>query len=86
MIDNNQLNQIAKKLNLEKISVIQKVEILCFPKKNDKEFKEKFKKVEKDVKKISKQIDLKIVEEGEIDNVKAIEFSAESGINGVKSS
>jgi len=76
MIDQNQINQIAQFLNLEKINVIQKIELLCFPKVNNDEFKIKVENVKKELKKIP-NVDLHIVEEGDID-VKLIEFSSES--------
>lgn len=72
------LDSIIKKLDLEKISVLERVTIFCFPKKNDENFRKKFLEVEQEIKKISKEIDLKIIEEGEIDHVKGITFSAES--------
>ena len=75
---NKLINNISKKLDLEKITVLERVTIFCFPKKNDENFREKFLEVEKEVKKISKVIDLKIIEEGEIDHVKGIDFSTES--------
>jgi hypothetical protein len=79
MITKNQLvDSIARKLDLEKINVQERVTIFCFPKKNDENFRKKFLEVEQEVKKISKEIDLKIIEEGEIDHVKSITFSTES--------
>lgn len=79
------LNNISTKLDLEKINMIQRITIYCCPKKLDDKFRKKFSEVEKEVKKISKEIDLKIIEEGEIDYVKGITFSAESGSDGIKS-
>ena len=79
---NDKVNKLLKKLDLEKITVLEKITILCYPKKNDKNFKEKFENVEKEMKKISKNIELKVIEEGEIDYVKTIDFSGESGIDG----
>jgi len=39
---NKLINNISKKLDLEKITVLERVTIFCFPKKNDENFREKF--------------------------------------------
>ena len=77
IITKQQLDKIGTILDLEKIQVIPRENIVCFPKKIDEEFKNKFKEVEAEVKKISRLIDITIIEEGEIDNVKNIKFSGE---------
>lgn len=42
MITKNQLvDSIARKLDLEKINVQERVTIFCFPKKNDENFRKK---------------------------------------------
>ena len=71
------INLLVNTLNLEKISVIQKYEILCYP-KNEKEItEEKLKKIKEFM--INKDyIDIKIVSEGEIVNEQFIEFQPES--------
>jgi len=80
MINQEKLNYIAKFLDIEKIQVIQKQSIVCFPKKIDEEFLNKFKQVEEEIKKIP-FVEIQIIEEGEADNG-YIELSAESGSNG----
>ena len=80
MIDQEKLNYISKFLDVEKIYVIQKQSIVCFPKKVDKEFLTKFKKIEEEINKIP-FTEIKIIEEGEIDDG-YIEISSESGIDG----
>lgn len=82
MNSNEEIKQILKKLNLEKLAIVETTTIYCFPKENNKEFQQKFKKAEDDLKKITKSVTLKLVEEGEIEHVKRIEFSTESGSNG----
>jgi hypothetical protein len=87
MIHQKNLDQIKNFLDLEKISVSEKIIIYCFLKEAkqimDLSFVEKVASVEKQLKQqISPNIELKIIEEGEIENVEQLEFSAESGING----
>jgi hypothetical protein len=87
MIDQRNLDRIVNFLGLEKIIVLQKIEIICFPNMNleTPDFNEKIEKVKKELKKLGSDIELKIVEEGEIDNndVKYIEFSPQSGSDGI---
>lgn len=66
-LTNDNLNKIKEFLDLEKIIVIEKVDILCFSKSNihTPEFNEKFNKIEKEIKSISKNIDIKIIQEGD---------------------
>jgi hypothetical protein len=78
MIDQNYLKQIIKILDLEKISVLETVTLLCFPKKVDDDFKKKFEEIEK---KIPKKVMLKYVSEGEIEN-DCIEIQSTSNVNG----
>jgi|LSQX01.2.fsa_nt_gb hypothetical protein len=80
MIDQNKLNQIIQFLNLEKINVVQKIELYCFPREYSKEFEQKVKTIQKD---IGNNITLKIIYEGEIENNANLEFSTESNTNGV---
>lgn len=59
----NDLNQLKNFLNLEKILVIKKIELLCLPKDNNEEFKNKMSYV----KKIHPNIEFKIIEDTEIE-------------------
>lgn len=59
MIDKNTLNQISLYLDLEKMSVSQKIEILCFPKNNDDDFNKRLEEIKNDF----KGIDFKVVHE-----------------------
>ncbi len=79
MIDQNQLNQIVQFLNLEKIVVRQKIELYGFPKERTEEFEKKLEIVKKQ---LGNNVDLKIVNEGEIVNDN-IELPAESGPDGI---
>jgi hypothetical protein len=79
MIDQNYLKQVIKTLDLEKISILKTVTLLCFPKKIDEEFKKKFKEIEK---KLPKQVMLKYVSEGEIEN-DCIEIQSTSNVDGI---
>jgi len=69
VLDQNSLNHIVQILNLEQIIVSQKIELLLFPIKIDDEFN---KKVDSLKKELGHDVILKIVEEGEICNVKSI--------------
>jgi DNA-directed RNA polymerase subunit H (RpoH/RPB5) len=80
MINQEKLNYIGKFLDVEKIQVIPKQSIVCFPKKVDEEFLNKFKIVKEELDKIP-FVDIQIIEEGEIDNG-LIELSTESNNNG----
>lgn len=53
-------------LNLDNVTTVQELIIYCCPKINDNEFKEKFELAKNQVKKISKNVKLRMVEEGEI--------------------
>jgi len=87
MLNHQNLDQIKNFLNLERISVTQKITINCFLKDpkltKDLTFTEKVLNVENQLKKLSPNIELKIIEEGEILNVEQLEFFPESGINGI---
>jgi len=65
MIDQSKLNEIARFLNLEKMLIRNKLELYCTPNSNDEEFK---KRVEIIRKEIGNEAELKIIEEGEIDD------------------
>ena len=78
MINQQTLEQIKNFLNLEKISMVQKITIHILPKKEDDGFVIKLEQVKKDLKKISPNIYFEIMEEGEIVNVEQLEFSHES--------
>jgi len=68
IVDDTDLQKIINFLDLDKITTIEKLDILCYPKKIDKQFHEKFELVKQEIKKISQFIDIKIVREGEIEN------------------
>lgn len=63
MLTSNQLKQIKQILKLDSISVIEKVIVVCFPKKEID--MKKFKDVQKQLKTISPIIELTIGENGE---------------------
>lgn len=67
-IEKQYLEQIHNFLDLEKIIVQEKTILYLTPKKINKDFNEKLVEVEKYVKQISSKIEIKIIEEGEIDN------------------
>jgi hypothetical protein len=79
MLDQRKLNYIGTFLDLEKLIVRQKVELLCFLKNNSDEIKKKIDIIKTE---LGPSIDLKIVEEGEIDSVKRIEFCEQSSDDG----
>ena len=64
-IDQNKLNQIIQILNLEKIKLTYKVELLLYPKQIDEEFEKKVTTLKKE---LGSDVILRIVEEGEIYN------------------
>lgn len=72
MIQQHHLDQIKQFLDLEKISVTQKIIVNILPKKQDSDFSDKLISVKKELKK--KNIELRIIEEGEIDDVKSIDL------------
>ncbi len=72
MINNQQIQQIVQTLNLEKITVLQKINLVCFPTIQDDDFRNKFNEVEKQLKKISQNIELSVCSDAEIDTVKAL--------------
>ena len=78
MINQKYLKQIIKTLDLEKISVLETVTLVCFPKKVDEEFKKKFEEIEN---KLPKNVILKYVSEGEIEN-DYIKIQSTSGVDG----
>lgn len=83
MIDEKYLKKIVKNLDLERIVINETITLICIPKKVNKEFIEKFYEEERELNKISHNVILKYVEEGEIDNVKRIEFPPKSTSDGV---
>ena len=68
-LDENKLNQIIQVLNLEKIKVVQKIELWLYPNQTDKEFNEKVESLKKE---LGQKIILKIIEEGRIEDAKSI--------------
>lgn len=66
-----QINQIKQHLNLDHITVIEKVKIICFPKKLDKSFLKKFNDFKKQLK--QPNVELVIGYEGELETTKLIE-------------
>lgn len=73
MLTDKQVKDIITILNLEKIKVIQNLNIVIFPKKQDDDFKKNFIEVEKKLKRISPFIDVTIGERAEVEKIKAIE-------------
>jgi hypothetical protein len=76
MITENNLDQIKEFLNLEKISVIQKIIILCIPKIEDAEFYIKLEKVKDELKKFGPNVTIQIVSEGDIKDDSLIEVQS----------
>ncbi len=72
MLQNNdivKIKQILHPLDLEKVNIIQKTEIICFPKKQDKDFKNKLKVAQEQIKKLSLLFDIVICDDGETINL-----------------
>ena len=65
-----QINQIKKYLDLEHITVIETVKIICFPKKIDEEFLKKFDELKKQMK---SNVELAIGVDADIETTKQIE-------------
>ena len=76
-LSEKQLNQIKNILNLESISQIEKLTIVCFPKKEDDEFKKRFIDIKKQLKNISPVINIVIGSDGVLDGIKLIEYKGE---------
>jgi len=76
MIDNGGLEKIKTFLDLEKIMALETLTILCLPKYKNPDFEEKCNIIKTSLKQQlpQTQIIFKIIEEGEIEDVKSIEF------------
>lgn len=72
MLNNQQIQQIVDVLKLEKITVLQKITLVCVPTIQDEDFRNKFNDVEKKLKKISPIIELSICSDAEIDTIRAL--------------
>lgn len=79
MITDNDLGKIQLKLDLEKIQLIHKLDILLFPKKIDENFCRKVDELREEIKGLKdNRISLKIIQEGEILDGGKIEFCEQS--------
>jgi len=78
VVNEENIDKIIRFLNLEKITVKQKFELLLFPTKIDNEFDEKIKFLEKE---LGCDVTIKIVDEGVYKNVKN-NISIQSSRNG----
>lgn len=76
MINNQELEQIKTFLDLEKIMAFETLTILCLPKYKNPEFEEKCNHIKSLLKQRLQEtkIIFEIIEKGEIENVKSIEF------------
>lgn len=72
MLNNQQIQQVVNVLKLEKITVLQKIVLVCVPTVQDEDFLNKFKDIEKQLKKISPMIELSVCSDAEIDTIKAL--------------
>lgn len=72
---NINIKQIKDALDLDSITVIQSTTIICFPKKQDDQFKKKFDEIKKAIK--SNRVDLVIGEDIKPETIKVIEHKEE---------
>lgn len=73
MLTDNQIKQITKLLNLEKITVIQRMSLIIFPKEINDEFHKNFNEVQIKLKKISPLIDINICSDAVIEEIKLLQ-------------
>ena len=72
MLNNQQIQQIVSKLQLEKIIVIQSINLICIPTILDEDFHIKFNEVATQLKQISPRITLTLSADAEIDTIKEL--------------